>query len=972
MDVFINVKERILMKRFYLFVVLALLLFVVTASAQTGRLTGKAVDASGGVILGADVTLLGPGNTTVAKTQTAADGTFNIDAAPGSYALQVTLDGFEPVIQGIAVTAANNRPLAITLAVAKITQEINVQENASQISLDQNNNQTALVLKEEDIDALPDDVDDLTQYLTDLAGPRAAAAGGVQFMIDGFLGGQVPPKDQIKEIRINTNPFTTEYSRSGFGRIEIITKPGTGKLRGNFNFNFRSDALNATQFNAPTKLPYNRQNYQGNLSGPFIHNKLTMTINAQRQDSFNTTTIKTLIDPSGAATNYLSSITQPNLRENFNTRGQYAISPNNTLNFNGEIQTNSRTNQGAGNLTVGSRASNSDQKNYELQFRETAVLSSRFVHDTRLEFGTQHNTSTPLTPGASININGFGNIGGSSNVTDTTNRTLLFGNTLFFNNKNFTMKLGTQGDYYRNHQFSQSNFLGTYTFSPTVVNGIVTATAYDNYVAGKPAQYTQNGGNPLVVVSQFQFGAFVQTDIALSKRFLISPGVRYQVQSHLSDYNNFDPRASLSFQVDKATVLRAGVGTFHQEFSVGTYQSLVQLDGTHQTQIQIRNPVYLDPFQGGTITSVPGTLRTRANNLVASYTSNLSGSIEHSLKSGAVFTVAYDYIRGVHNLRSRNINAPLPGTPAPPPGVSGLLDPTKGNIFQLESSASSTFKGVSLQYRTRIKAANFNINYTYSTSYSDSDGAFGLPADNYNLHNEWGRDPNNQKNHLQFSINGRLPWNLQGSMNMNINSGRPYNVTTGSDDNFDGDFNDRPTYGAVCNSLAAIARTISGLNCANPSSAYVTRNAFDGPGSRQTNFQVSKTIVLIKGERGAQGDGGFPGGFPGGGGDFGGGGGNRGGGGGNFGGGGGGNRGGGGGGGSFGGGGGGNRGGGRGNRGNNNNVGGTTASFFVNVQNALNHRNFASPIGTLSSPLFDQSIQANQARTVELGVRINF
>jgi hypothetical protein len=938
------------MKRLSLFVVLAVIVvFGVTASAQTGRLTGKAVDSSGGVILGADVTLLGPGNTTVAKTQTGADGNFTLDVPPGSYALQVTLDGFEPVVQGIAVTATNNRPLAITLAVAKITQEVEVQENATQISLDQANNQTALVLKEEDIAALPDDTDDLTQYLTDLAGPRAAAAGGVQFMIDGFLGGQVPPKDQIKEIRINTNPFTTEYSRSGFGRIEIITKPGTGKLRGNFNFNFRSDALNATQFYVDRKLPYNRQNYQGNISGPFIHNKLTMTINAQRQDSFNTTNIVAFADPSGnnVGTRFVGSATQPNLRENFNARGQYAISPNNTLNFNTEIQTNSRSNQGVGSTSLPSRGSNSDQKNYGFQFRETAVLSARFVHDTRLEFTHNHNTTTPINLAQSINVTDAFNIGGSSNVTDSTNRSILFGNTLFFNSKGFTLKMGTQGDYYKNHQFNQSNFLGTYTFS-----------SLDNYLAGIPTLYTQNTGNPLIDVSQFEFGVFAQTDIAVSKRFLVSPGVRYQVQSHLSDYNNFDPRMSLSFQLNKTTVLRAGVGTFHQNFSVGTYQSLLQLDGTHQTQILIRNPSYPDPFQGASIQTVPGTIRTRANNLVASYTSNASGSIEHALKNGSTFSIAYDYIRGIHNMRSRNINAPFPGTTA-------LLDPTKGNIYQLESSASSTFKGLTFGYRTRIRSANFNINYTYSTSYSDSDGAFGLPADNYNLHNEWGRDPNNQKNHLQFSINGRLPWSLQGSANMNLFSGRPYNATTGFDDNHDGDVNDRPTYASLCNQLATIGRTISGLNCSNPSNAFVTRNAFNGPGTWNTNFQLSRTFALRKGEVGANAEG-FPGGGDfggrgggGGGGDFGG---NRGGGGG------GGNR--GGGGGSFGGGGG-NRGGGRGNRGNNG-VGGTTATFFINVQNALNHRNFQNPIGTMSSPNFDQYISASQPRTVELGLRFNF
>jgi hypothetical protein len=199
------------MKRLYVFAILSLILFVTSASAQTGRLTGSAVDSSGGVIRGATVTLLGPNSAPLASTKTDNDGKFQIDAAPGSYALQVSADGFENDVEGISIAAANNRPLTVTLLIAKITQQIEVEENPNTLSLDQSDNQSALVLKEDDIQALPDDVDELTQYLTDLAGPRAAATGGVQFVIDGFLGGQLPPKDQIKEIRINTNPFTTEY-----------------------------------------------------------------------------------------------------------------------------------------------------------------------------------------------------------------------------------------------------------------------------------------------------------------------------------------------------------------------------------------------------------------------------------------------------------------------------------------------------------------------------------------------------------------------------------------------------------------------------------------------------------------------------------------------------------------------------------------------------------------------------------------
>src|SRR5215831_10480260 len=255
------------MKRLYVFLILTLILFVTSATAQqTGRLTGSAVDSSGGVIPGATVTLLGPNNNTVATAKTDADGKFAIDATPGSYALQVSAAGFDNDVEGISIAATNNRPLTVTLLIAKITQQVDVQENPNNISLDQAANQTALVLKEDDIQALPEDTDELTQYLTDLAGPRAAATGGVQFVIDGFLGGQLPPKDQIKEIRINTNPFTTEYQGAGFGRIEIITKPGTGKIHGNFNFNMRDDAMNGTPFNAPIvngsrqKVPYNREN----------------------------------------------------------------------------------------------------------------------------------------------------------------------------------------------------------------------------------------------------------------------------------------------------------------------------------------------------------------------------------------------------------------------------------------------------------------------------------------------------------------------------------------------------------------------------------------------------------------------------------------------------------------------------------------------------------------------------------------
>jgi hypothetical protein len=887
---------------------LPIILFAITTAAQSTKVTGKTVDPSGALVTGADVTLYGPGNTTVAITKTGPDGSFTVDVPPGSYALEISAEGFEKVVQGISA-GPNSRPMTITLSIAGITQNVDVEENPNQITLDAQNNQTALVLKEDDIQSLPDDEDELTAYLTELAGPRAAAAGGVQFIIDGFLGGRLPPKDQIREIRINTNPFTTEYGRAGFGRIEIVTKPGTGRLRGNFNFNFRSDALNATQFAAPVKLPYSRQNFQGNISGPLVHNRLSVTLSAQRNDSFSTTTIKALT-PDGPVN---ASITQPNLREGFNSRGQYALSANNTLNFNLEYASNTRSNQGVGQFSLPERAANSKGKQFGFQLRETAVLSTHFIHETRFEVTQNHNATNPITQERAINVLDAFSAGGSQNVTDTNNKNFLFGNALIFNSKGFTLKTGTQGEYYRNRSYNANNFLGTYTFS-----------SLDAYLAGTPTTFTMNIGNPLIFATQFEFGAFAQTDIKLSNRMLVSPGVRYQIQTHLADRNNFDPRMSLSYQLSKTSVLRLGAGTFHQTFSIGNFQQLLQLDGTHQTQIVIRNPSFPNPFAGASPEAVPASIRVKSPTLVASYTNNLSASLEKSLKSGATVSIAYDFIRGNHLLRSRNINAPLPGFGVRP-------DPTQGNIWQLESSGLSTFKGLTLGYRSRVRGSlNMFANYTFSSSFNDTDGAFSQPANNYNLHSEWGRSSDNQRHHFQAGLNGRLPGNVTFNTTWRWNTGRPYTITTGFDENGDTVLNDRP-FG-------------------------VTRNSMTGPGLFDTNINLSKTIALIKTERvgsGESGPDGPQGGFGG-----------RGGRGGGFGGGGGrGAR-----AGGFGRGGGARAGGGRGA----NAAGTATATFFINVQNVLNHRNFNNPSGVMTSPFFGQSTSAQAPRTVELGVRVNF
>lgn len=927
------------------------LLFAVNALAQNGRLAGRVIDPSGGVVGGADVTLLGPGNATIASAKSNPDGTFTINApASSSYALQVTAPGFDPAVQGVSINTGNT-PITVTLAVAKITQQVEVDESPNAVSLDQQSNKTALVLKEDDIQALPDDVDELTQYLTDLAGPRAAAAGGVQFMIDGFLGGQLPPKDQIKEIRINTNPFTAEFTNAGFGRIEIVTKPGTGAMHGNFNFNLRNDAMNATPFNALSKVPYTRESYQATVAGPFIHDKLTMTLAAQRLDAFNTTIIHALT-PSGSVN---QNVTQPSLRDNFNIRGQFGVNQNNIFNFNLELQGQSRSNQGVGSYNLADNGYSGGTHLWGLHFRDTAILSSRFVHETRFEVTNNHSTTNPDLQTPTIVVLDAFTSGSAQNKSDTSGKSFLFGDTLLFNSKGLTVKSGIELNYYRNGAFNQNNFLGTFTFS-----------SLPQYLAATPTTFTVTQGNPLLTVSQVESAAFVQTDIKLSDKALISPGLRYQIQGHLKDYNNFDPRVSFSYQLDKTTVIRLGAGTFHQTFGIQNYLQLQQLNGSNQLQtlltsatqaeVPLLNTLYqayqqnpqqslsqiLQQNQSAGSQTLAATLRTISPNFRATYTANLSGSIEKQVKQSSI-SIAYDYSRGSHLYRSRNINAPLPLSLCPGCGSDFKVrpDPSEGNIYQLESTGLSTFKGLTLGYRGQItKTITLFSNYTLSFTDNDTDGAFNLPANNYDLGSEWGRSGNDSRNRLFTGFNGRLPGNMNFTAITRVFSGRPYNITTGFDNFNDGQTNARPV--------------------------GVARNSAQGPGQWDMGGNISKTFALFKHETP---NGGFPGGFPGGGGGF-----PGGGGGGGF------PGGGPGGGGGFPGGGGGGFGGGRppggpggpGFPGGSNAVPTATATIFVNLQNALNHRNFNNPSGVLTSPFFGQATSAQAPRTVEVGVRVNF
>ncbi len=140
---------------------------------------------------------------------------------------------------------------------------------------------SATVIKGAALDALPDDPDDLEAALQALAGPSAGPNGG-QIYIDGFTGGTLPPKESIREIRINSNPFSAEFDRLGFGRVEVLTKPGSDKFRGQAFFNFNDESLNSRNPFSLNRASSQRRDFGGNLSGPIQKGKSSFFLRHQQ------------------------------------------------------------------------------------------------------------------------------------------------------------------------------------------------------------------------------------------------------------------------------------------------------------------------------------------------------------------------------------------------------------------------------------------------------------------------------------------------------------------------------------------------------------------------------------------------------------------------------------------------------------------------------------------------------------------
>jgi hypothetical protein len=933
----------------FLYSVLLALVLSSPLLAQTAILRGIATDESGAVIPGAKVTVTGPSGLLKIAT-TGADGSYSVvGLPPGNYTVQAAAPDLG-MGQPAKITLSNGAiTLNLQLKVASTVQQVTIQENAGpQVTTDPANNASALVLTGDDLDALPDDPDDLQQDLQALAGPSAGPNGG-QIYIDGFSGGELPPKESIREIRINSNPFAPEWDSLGYGRIQIFTKPGSDKFHGSAFFNYGDDIWNSRNPYAAEKAPFRLEEYGGNVSGP-INKRASFFVDIRRDDVNNGSIINAItLDPSTLVANPFTGVfLTPQSRVRVSPRVDYQLNTNNTLSVRYAFTHADVQDTGIGGFNLTPRGYHTLNEFQTVQATETAVLGTHTINETRFQYFHESADSNPNVAAPAVLVQGAFNEGGAQNNShDTQNTYELQNNTSIAGGKH-SWKFGVRMRGETDRNISEQNFGGTYTFSSIgqyqqTFQQCSTLDCTTLPPGVGPVQYSIYGGTPLLYGGQFDIGLYAGDDWKVRQNITLSLGLRYEAQTNLHDLRDFAPRIGLAWApgatAKKAskTVIRAGFGLFYTRFDLSNTFTAERYNGLLQQQYVLKDPSFFSPALTTSIADIIGmggiqSTQTReeiSSNLRAPYVMQSALSVERQLPGHTSLAVTYTNSHGLHLFRSEDINAP--GAP--------------GNwLYLMESSGLYNQNQLITNINSRL---NRNVSlfgfYSLNHARSNTDGIGTFSAVPYSLAGEYGPASTDVRNRVFIGGSIESRWAIRFSPFISAQTGSPYNITTGSDLFDDTLFNARP--GIVTNAQAgafpacgtpqagatgvcSFDGTVLDLNpltqngTLKPGETILPRNFGRGPGSISFNARLSKTFGFGAMREGSGGGGGF-------GGD---GGGRRGGGGPLFG------------------------GGGMGGM-----FGGPSTPHRYNLtvsiqaRNLLNHNNPGPIIGTLTSPLFSQA-----------------
>jgi hypothetical protein len=894
------------LKVFFLF--LLAMVPMVSRAQQVGAIVhGTVADPDSAVIPGATVTLT-PASGKTLTTQSQSDGTYTLRGVPaGTYSMTVTMQGFATFVkQGVRIAAGQSLAIDAKMAIQVASQEVQVTAQSAQVSVDQDSNASATVIKGKDLDALSDDPDELSSELSALAGPAAGPNGG-QIYVDGFTGGQLPPKSSIREIRINQNPFSAQYDKLGYGRVEVFTKPGTDKYHGNYSIQGGDKSFNTSNpflGTSNTQPGYYTLFMIGSVSGPLSHtasftvggsHRTIIDNNIVNPSGFYATSPDATTpcgpgDPDPSCTFFSSvpesarAVTHPQTRSDISPRVDLALGEKNTLTIRYQYYVNGSQNNGIGNTNLATVGYNSESTEHTVQISDTQILSSRVINETRFEYQRDYSTQDPLSTDPTLSVQGIFTSGGSSQGTSRSTAThievqnytsialaknfIRFGGRLRTTGESLTSTAGQNGTFTYSFLLDPCTDTSTNVTKPSnCAPGVTTPcdqanASISSYQCGLPGQFISTAiKTPTVNGRLTDVGLYAEDDWKPKQNLTISFGLRYEAQNVINSAHDLAPRMSFAYGVPRGggkspvTVIRGGYGIFYDRFALADFLTTQQLNGTAQVKSTYINPgitcTPTNPAGCGTSTVSRPTTYTLGEGLRSSYTLQSAIGFDQQLGRAATVSVNYLNARGVHQYLSRNFFDPT--------DISGPYD------YQFQSGGVYHENQLLVNMNARLQKVTLFGFYALNFANANTSGSGFFPTSNTDTRVDYGRATFAKTNLGVFGGSLQLPYKFMASPFMIAQSGTPYNLTTGLDPLGTSIYNQRPYFASGDSGSCRVSSDFSLTQTGNL--LPVPINYCAGPANFTLNLRLARTfgfgartdVAAAGGQGGDRGNRGGPG-----------------------------------------------------------------------------------------------------------------
>ena len=831
-----------------------------SASKATSSLSGTVTDPAGALIPNATVTLTAAHqpSRTVSADDAAHFAFTNLPA--DTYTLSASFPGFAGMSLP-SIQLGDDQRRSVTLALPLATKQEEVKVGPDGATLDSSQNGDSTVIKGAAIGLLSENSSLLTQQLQGMSG--GIGETGSQIYVDGFSGGKMPPKSSIREIRLNQDPYSAQYDTVGNGRVEIFTKPGSDDLHGDFFSQGTDASFDSQNPYSTTAQPFYTTFFNGDLSGPIVRKKSSFTISYTQSHLANSAIVNAVLLNSGSDQQvaFTDAVPSPTSSISFTSRFDDQLAKSNTFTARYQLDYSSQKNAGVGQFALEEQGFSTATTSSTLQLSDIQTFGTKVVNETRFQYLRTRAAQAPISNAPALVVQG-GFTGGGNNTglfNDNQDAYEMQDYTSIDLGRHF-LRVGVRQRFLRDANRSTANYNGEYIFSTLTayqltLQGLAKGSTPEQIRAsgGGASQFNITTGNPSAAILVADTALYAEDEWKARKDLTLNYGLRLETQNHIEDHADFAPRFGFAYSIhstDKKPAnytLRGGFGLFYARLPSSNILTAVRQNGSNQRQFVLTSPDTYPNLPSSTELSsaTPPTIFRISPSYSSPYLMQSGLVLERKVKQYGTVSVAYQNMRGVHQLLSRNINAPLPGTYNPLDPNSGVRPfGNTGNLYEYDTGGVYKYDQFYLRGQLQKDEKFFLFyNYSYRRRRADTDGNF--PSNQYDLRQDYGRASNDSHNRLFFGLfsDGLLPFHFGGGTFVALQSGTPFNITLAEDLNGDSQFNDRPSF-ATDLSRPSVIRTAFGNFDTAPIAGQqlIPNNYGHAPGIILLNTFLSRTI----------------------------------------------------------------------------------------------------------------------------------